>query len=93
MENGEGLRGLIPPLANADYLAKNRDAIPCIIRKGMKGKMVVNDIEYGQQEMLPIPQLTEFEITNILNYISTSWGNKERLWTADEVRLGLDKCQ
>lgn len=93
MENGEGLRGLIPPLVNADYLSKNRGDIPCVIRKGMKGKVVVNGIEYGQQEMLPISKLSEFEITNILNYIGTSWGNHEKLWTADEVRAGLEKCR
>ena len=92
MENGEGLRGLIPPLAKADYLSKSRGDIPCSIRKGLKGKIIVNGVEYGQQEMLAISKLSEFEIANILNYIGTSWGNNEKLWTADEVRAGLDKC-
>ena len=92
MENGKGLRGLIPPLAKADYLSKNRGDIPCAIRKGLKGKIIINGVEYGQQEMLAISKLSEFEIANILNYIGTSWGNNEKLWTADEVRAGLDKC-
>lgn len=92
MENGEGLKGLIPPLANVDYLANFRSKLPCIIRKGQKGKIVVNGVEYGQQEMLPIAKLTDFEITNILNYIGTAWGNTEKLWTVNEVRQGLEQC-
>ncbi len=93
MENGEGLRGLIPPLAKADYLVKERASLPCIIRKGQKGAIVVNGVEYGQQEMPAIAKLTDFEITNILNYIDNSWGNQGKLWTVDEVRAGLDKCR
>jgi hypothetical protein len=93
MENGEGLKGLIPPLVKADYLTTHRSDIPCNIRNGMKGKLIVNGVEYGQQEMLPIKKLTESEIANIMNYISTSWGNNEKLWTLEEVRQGLDKCQ
>jgi hypothetical protein len=93
MENGEGLKGIIPPLAQVDYLSKYRSELPCIIRKGQKGLIVVNGIEYNQQAMLPIPKLTEFEITNILNYVGTSWGNTEKLFTVEEVRDGLNKCQ
>lgn len=92
MENGQGLKGLIPTLVKADYLVTNRGDIPCIIRNGLKGKIVVNGIEYGQQAMLPIKKLSEFEITNIMNYVSTSWGNNEKLWTVSEVREGLKKC-
>jgi mono/diheme cytochrome c family protein len=92
MENGQGLKGLIPTLVKADYLISNRGDIPCIIRNGLKGKIIVNGIEYGQQEMLPIKKLSEFEITNVMNYISTAWGNNEKLWKVDEVREGLKKC-
>jgi mono/diheme cytochrome c family protein len=92
-EKGEGLRGLIPPLAQSDYLSKNREALSCVIRKGQKGAIMVNGIGYGQQEMPAIAKLTDFEITNILNYIGTSWGNKEKLWTVEEVREGLKLCQ
>ncbi len=93
MENGSGLKGIIPPLAQVDYLSKYRSELPCIIRKGQKGLIVVNGIEYNQQAMLPIAKLTEFEITNILNYVGTAWGNTEKLFTVEEVRDGLNKCQ
>ena len=92
MESGEGLKGLIPPLAKADYLLSDREKIACSIRKGLKGKIVVNGVEYGQQVMLAIPKLSDFEITNVMNYVSTAWGNSGELWTVDEVRKGLELC-
>lgn len=93
MDNGEGLKGIIPPLSKVDILSKNRQDLPCMIRRGVKGDITVNGVVYNQQEMPPLPQLTEFEITNILNYIGTSWGNTEKLFTVEEVREGLNKCQ
>lgn len=91
-DQGEGVRGLIPPLAKSDYLATHRSELSCIISHGQKGNIVVNGVTYGTQEMLGIPDMTEFEIANILNYVSTHWGNTEKLWTVDEVRDGLKKC-
>ncbi len=92
-ENGEGLKGLVPPLAKADYLSTHRSELSCVIKDGLKGNIVVNGVTYGTQEMLGIKGMTEFEITNIMNYIGTSWGNTEKLWTVDEVREGLKDCE
>jgi mono/diheme cytochrome c family protein len=92
LENGEGLRGVIPPLKGADYLTKNRELLPCVIRKGLKDTILVNGVTYGGQAMAGIPKLTDFEIANILNYINTSWGNDLPIWTIDEVRTHLKKC-
>ena len=92
MENGEGLKGLIPPLARADFLIKHRDQLPCIIRKGLKGNIEVNNITYGQQQMLPIDRFSDFEITNILNFVDHNWGNSGKLWTVDEVTGYAKDC-
>ena len=92
-ENGEGLKGLVPPLVKADYLTTHRSELACVIKNGLKGNIVVNGVTYGTQEMLGIKGMTEFEIANIMNYISNSWGNSEKLWTVDEVREGLKDCE
>lgn len=92
-ENGEGLRGLVPPLAKSDYLSTHRSELPCVIRRGQKGEIVVNGITYGTQEMPGLKDFTEFEIGNILNYVSTTWGNNEKIWITDEVREGLKNCE
>lgn len=92
-ENGEGVRGLVPPLAQSDYLVTNRTDLACIIRRGQKGTIRVNGVEYGVQEMPAVPRLSDFEITNVLNYISHSWANDGYLWTTEAVRTHLKKCE
>ena len=92
-ENGEGLKGLVPPLAKSDYLSAHRSELSCVIRIGLKGNIVVNGVTYGTQEMLGNKDITEFEIANVMNYINTSWGNAEKLWTVEEVRDGLKNCE
>ena len=39
MEEGQGLRGLFPPIAGSDYLEKHFDQLPCIIKNGMEEKL------------------------------------------------------
>jgi mono/diheme cytochrome c family protein len=91
MEDGSGLRGLIPPLANADYLQTHRDELACLIRNGADGPMVVNGIEYNK-EMPGVPSMREDEITNLLNYIQTNFGNKNKRYTFREVEVMLEDC-
>lgn len=91
MKDGKGLRGLIPPLANADYLKNNPSQIACIIRNGMTGKIQVNGKEY-EQAMQAIPQLSDFEIANVINYINQAWGNDYGFRTIQEVRTSLENC-
>lgn len=74
MEEGGGLRQLIPPLAGSDYLRNNPSAVVRGMRYGMEGPMVVNGVTYNQ----PMPgnqELSEFQIVNIMNYINNAWGN------------------
>ncbi len=90
MEDGSGLVGNIPPLAQADYFAEDPSIMTCIINKGMEGEIVVNGVTYDQP-MAAIPQLSEFEITNIINYISTSWGNDYPIIKLEQVRKRLNE--
>ncbi|MBC5772635.1 cytochrome c [Pontibacter sp. KCTC 32443] len=91
MEDGSGLRGLIPPIAKADYLQTHRDELACLIRNGASGPMVVNGIEYNK-EMPGVLTLREDEITNLLNYIQTNFGNKNERYTFPEVEEMLEAC-
>lgn len=92
MEGGEGLRGVIPPIAGADYIKNNPVGIACIIRKGMEGEVLVNDTTYNQP-MAAIPQLNDVEITNIINYICQAWGNDYGSVKLEEVKQALTLCQ
>lgn len=92
MDDGSGLQGVMPPLARADYVAENQDKLACIIRYGMEGPVQVNDTTYNQQ-MMGIPQLTDFEVTNIINYINHSWGNDYGYMQYADVKAALEACK
>lgn len=91
MLNGEGLQSLIPPLAGVNYLSENRAEIACIIKYGLKDTIVINDRTFTE-EMLPIPHLTEAEITNIINYINHAWGNDFGYVKIEDIKSALKKC-
>jgi hypothetical protein len=92
MDSGEGLGALIPPLAGADYLAKNRDLLPCIIRYGLKDTIVVNGKIYSEN-MAGVADLSDIQITNLLNFINSSWGNQNPTYNYAEVKQLLENCQ
>ena len=92
MEDGTGLQGIIPPLAGSDYLAANQGLLPCLIRNGYKGEMIVNGRIYNT-EMQGIKELTEFEITNVINYVNTAWGNDIEIVKHLDVRAALEACE
>jgi len=92
MEDGTGLEGNIPPLAQADYLKNNPLATVCIIRNGMEGPLVVNGLTY-QTPMPAVRALSDFEITNVINYINQAWENDYGVVTVAEVREALETCQ
>jgi hypothetical protein len=92
IENGEGVGLLIPPLANADYLALYREKLPCIVLYGMNDSIVVNGKNY-HEEMYGYKTLNLADLTNILNYVNNSWGNKNGVYRLDEVQAMVKKCQ
>lgn len=92
LDNGQGLGALIPPLAGSDYLAAHRERLPCIVRHGLKDTIVVNGTQYAEA-MAGIETLSDIQITNILNYIHTSWGNDLPPYRLDEVQQLLKQCR
>ncbi|MBK8706435.1 MAG: cytochrome c [Saprospiraceae bacterium] len=90
-EDGKGLKALIPPLAGADYLKQHQDELACIIKYGISSKIKVNGVEF-EQPMPGVPQLSDFEITNIINYINQAWGNDYGYVKIAYVRKSLKVC-
>lgn len=89
---GEGLAKLYPPLKDSDYWRDNMDDIPCIIRNGLKDTIRVNGIEYSTP-MAGIPSLTEYEISNIINYINYAWYDSSHKIKFKDVLENLDDCK
>jgi mono/diheme cytochrome c family protein len=93
MEDGTGLKGLIPPLKGADYLQADPLRAACIIRYGMNSPVTVNDTTYTQpMPAIPERELSDFEITNILNYINQAWGNDFGYVQYESVKKKLESC-
>ena len=91
-DQGQGLARLIPPIAGADYLADHRAELPCIVRNGQNEVIVVNGIGYhnvmpGHKELSPA------QLTNLLNYIESHWGNESKPRTIREVEEQLAACK
>ena len=74
LPNGKGVEKVYPPLAQSDYLIKNRLASIKAIKFGMQGEITVNGKKYNNV-MAPLG-LSDDEVADVMNYISNSWGNK-----------------
>ncbi len=84
LTNGKGVERVYPPLANSDYLKKNRVASIRGIKYGQKGAIVVNGKTYNGY-MAPLG-LSDDEVADVMNYITNSWGNKnDKIITEEEV--------
>lgn len=90
-DEGKGLGILIPPLADSDWLKENQGELTCMIRNGMEGPIVVNDTTYNQVMPGNI-ELSDFQITNIINYINHAWGNDYGVAKLLEVRSEFEGC-
>ena len=72
LPNGLGEAGLVPPLANADFLEDIKATVQSI-KYGIHGPIIVNGVEYNGS-MSPMG-LEDDEIADVTNFILNSWGN------------------
>lgn len=91
-KDGEGLAGLYPPLAMSDYIQKEKLNIACIIRHGAQDTIVVNGVSY-LQPMPAFKKITEVEITNLVNYIGSHWGNSLPNYKLEDIKKQLKTCK
>ncbi|MCB0490316.1 MAG: cytochrome c [Cyclobacteriaceae bacterium] len=84
MEKGEGIQGVYPPLAKSDYLMADKTRAIKQVLEGANGEMVVNGEKYfGFMTGFP---LSDTEVSDVLNYIRNSWGNKGEPVKPSEVK-------
>jgi mono/diheme cytochrome c family protein len=82
-EQGEGIEDIYPPLAKSDYLMKDKTRSIQQTLKGISGELKVNGKTYNS-EMSGF-DLSDQEISDVLNYVRNSWGNKGTAVTPEEV--------
>ncbi|MFZ1706043.1 MAG: cytochrome c [Saprospiraceae bacterium] len=82
--NGKGFGKLYPPLAESDFLVKNRNQSIRAVKYGMEGEIEVNGQRYNKK-MAPLG-LSDEEVVDVINYIFNSWGNvSDTLVTLEKV--------
>jgi mono/diheme cytochrome c family protein len=90
-ENGAGLQKLYPPIAESDYLIKNKKQVICGMRYGMHDTLLVNGQKYTQ--MMPSNyQLYAIDIAEISTYIYNRWGQEKVYTDVKEVEKILATC-
>lgn len=82
--NGKGDSKNFPPLDASDWLKNKRKESIAAVKFGQKGEIVVNKIKYNNA--MPAMGLSNQEVADVMNYIMTSWSNKQsKVVTESEV--------
>jgi mono/diheme cytochrome c family protein len=74
--NGKGDGIKIPPLAGSDWLTKKRKESLHAVKFGQNGEIVVNKKKFNNN--MPTMGLSNQEVADVMNYVMTSWGNKQK---------------
>ena len=84
MEQGNGIENVYPPLGKSDYLMGDKKRSIQQVLNGTNGEMTVNKKIYNT----PMSgfDLTDEQVSDVLNYIRNSWGNKGGAIKAEEVK-------
>ena len=82
--DGTGLEGVFPPVANSDYLQRNREASIRAIKYGQEGEIIVNGLTYNN--VMPSSGANDQEIADMMNYMLNHWKNEGKTVTAEEVK-------
>lgn len=101
---GQGVPGTFPPLAGTvpDFFTKGdagRTALKDIALFGTTGEITVKGQTYNGQMPTWGKILSDQQITDVLNYVSTAWGNDKSLpkdwkpFTKDEITTEHGKAE
>jgi len=85
LEQGEGIESVYPPLAKSDYLMADKKRSIDQLLHGLTGPIKVKGVAYDGV-MNPFEALSDEEISDVLNYIRNSFGNKGAAVTPEEVK-------
>jgi mono/diheme cytochrome c family protein len=90
--NGEGLGTLAPPLTDTIFLKENKQKLACFIKNGIKEPIVVNGLKY-EGKMPDFGTLADIDIAQLIVYTTNSFGNKQGMYTFEEVAAALKNCK
>ena len=80
---GGGVPPAFPPLAKSDWLMADRERAVIVLAEGLSGKITVNGQEYDGS--MPAQMLDDSQVSDVLTFITNSWGNRADPFTPEEV--------
>lgn len=83
-DEGQGIENAFPPLAKADYLMNDKNRSILQVLNGASGEMIVNGKTYNG--VMTGFDLTDEEVSDVLNFVRNSWGNKGEAVKPAEVK-------
>jgi mono/diheme cytochrome c family protein len=89
---GEGLGKLSPPLTDTTFLKTNKHQLACLIKHGSDTSIIVNKESY-EGKMPDNSKLANIDIAQLIVYITNANGNKQGIYTQDEVGKDLRECR
>ncbi|WP_168796607.1 c-type cytochrome [Cognatitamlana onchidii] len=89
LPDGKGVENVFPPLAKSDYLMNNIEASIRGVKFGQNDEIVVNGKTYNGF-MQPMG-LDDDEIADVMNYVTNSWGNKNKDMITTEAVAAIKK--
>jgi nitrite reductase (NO-forming) len=81
--DGKGLPNVFPPLANSDFLNKDKERAINAVLNGLSGELIVNGKKYNG--IMPPQNLNNKQIAVVLAYVYSQWGNSGKTVTEEEV--------
>jgi cytochrome c551 len=90
-QDGKGLHGIIPPLAQSDYLKLHQRSIACLINEDSQDTIIVNGTSYLPQ--MPAHNFSSLEIAEVITFINNSWGNEYGFVPVRLVDKHLNDCK
>jgi nitrite reductase (NO-forming) len=88
-EQGEGIEDVYPPLAKSDYLMADKNRSIQQVLSGITGEIKVNGKTYNGE--MSSFDLTDQQVSDVLNYVRNSFGNKGAAITSEEVAKAKQK--
>ena len=88
-EAGEGIEDVYPPLAKSDYLMADKTRSILQILHGANGEIKVNGKTYNGE--MSSFDLNDQEVSDVVNYIRNSFGNKGDAVKPEDVKAARSK--
>jgi mono/diheme cytochrome c family protein len=90
-KEGQGLAALIPSLNDADFLKDNHSQLPCYLKNGLSGNIIIHSNTYNGK--MPASGLAPIDIAQVLTYVQNSFGNQLGLYDIKQVEANLKTCK